>query len=803
MQRNSLVTLLIFAGAAVAQAQLPVTWIAPTDDIATSATSTTPTTGPTTQVAAARPCPLLRRSFKLDELPPHAKLQIVGLGHYELRINGRPVGDTLINQAWSQYDKAIYTQEFDIAALLQPGENVIGVLLGNSFWSVGPVNDAGRFSKTDAMPDYSAGRPYLLMVNAEIATRHDQHLRITTDDQWRWTDGPLTFSHIYAGEDYDARREIPGWDTPGFDASNWKAAKIVAAPAAKLSPLPGPSIKAFEAFAPANIANPGPGVHTYVFPQNCSSLLRFTVEGPAGATVRFKPCEYKDADGRVKFTYTWGTKKDIWHDYTLRGGGPESHQIMFCYVGAQFVEVTGAVPDQAANPGGKPVLKKIEMVSVRAANREVGEFTCNSDLQNAIDRLIDWSIRSNMSHVATDCPHREKNGWQEQNWHMARAVSYRFDDLAWLAKITHDIRDTQLPDGHVPTNCPNYLVGIPPHGYWNEAPEWGVAAVLLPWHMYEWYGDRDALRLNIDAMQRFTDYLASQAQDGVIKSNLGDWYDFGHGKGDGPSQWTPNEVSATAIWALAARTTADALDVLGSAAESAGGGRASKYRTMYEQIRGDFQRRFYDPATHTVINNGSCQAGTAAALCIDLIPPADRAAAVAAIVADLEKREYQQTTGEVLHVFLIRALAEAGRGDVLHKVYAREAPGSYGYMVKSGLTTLPESWDAKPGTGNSLNHMMLGHLLEWHFAYVAGIRQEPGSVGWKKILIAPQPGPLTHARAVFDSPVGRIVSDWSIKDGQFVLDAEIPAGVEAQAVLLDGATKPLNAGNNRLVSRVP
>jgi alpha-L-rhamnosidase len=531
---------------------------------------------------------------------------------------------------------------------------------------------------------------------------------------------------------------------------------------------------------------------TYVFPQNCSALLRFTVQGGAGATVRFKPCEYMEESGRVRFTYTWGTGKDIWQDYTLRGEGPESHQTLFCYAGAQYVQVEGAVPQGRANPEGLPVVRSLELVHVRADCDEVGRFECDSELQNGAHRIIDWSIRSNMSHFPTDCPHREKNCWLEQDWHMARALSYRYDVRDWFGVLCGHIRDTQLPDGHVPTNSPNYLVGVPPHGFWNEAPEWGIAAVLVPWHLYEWYGDARALEESFESARRYVDYLAGQAKDGIITSNLGDWYDYGHGKGNGPSRWTPNEVSATAIWALGARTLAQMAAVLGKEEEE------RRYRAMYERVRGDFLRHFYDAAAKTVKNNGSCQAAHSVALCAGLIPEEDRGAVLGAIAADLEQRGYQQTVGEVLQVFFVRALAEGGGGDVLHRVYAREERGGYGYMVKSGLTTLPESWSAEPGTGDSMNHFMLGHLVEWHFAYVAGIRQQEGSVGWRKVMIAPAPGELRSARAEFDSPAGRIVSAWEVSDGRFRLRAVVPRGSEARVVLPDGTEREIGAGEHEM-----
>ncbi len=753
-----------------------------------------PMIGPAT--ADAKPCPILRSVFRLPSQPSKGTVRVVGLGHYQLRLNGFQVGTSVINQAWSEFNKSIYTQEFDITRLLKAGENTFGVMLVNSFWRVGPTNDSKRYSKTDAMPDFSNGHPYLLWLEARIRLASGKDTNIVSGSHWRWTYGPLTFSHIYGGEDYDARLNPDGWDRAAFNDQSWQNVSVIPAPAAKLVPLPCPALKEFEVFQPKEVRPVGGGEYTYLFPQNCSALLRFTVSGKAGSRIRFKPCEYIDSTGHVRFTYTWGTNKDIWHDYTLRGSGDESHEVLFCYVGCQYVGVAGAVPAGSPNPDNLPVIRILELVHVRAANQMVGSFNSSSGMQNAAERLIDWSIRSNMSYVATDCPHREKNGWQEENWHMIRAISYRFDVHDWYLKILHDIRDTQLPDGLIPTNCPNYLVGIPPHGFWNEAPEWGIAGVLVPWHVYEWYGDTSALVVSFESMKRYVDYLSSQAKNGLITSNLGDWYDYGHGKGDGPSQWTPAQVSATAIWALGAKTVAQAAEVLHRQSD------IRRYDSLFNRIRLDFQKHFYDPTTNQIKNNGSCQAANATALCIGLIPEQGRAGAIQAIVDDLAKRGWQQTTGEVLHVFLIRALAENGRGDVLHKIYSREGPGSYGYMVHLGLTTLPESWEAKPGTGNSMNHFMLGQLMEWHFAYVAGIRQEPESIGWRKILIAPQPGPVKSASADFESPGGKIAVRWTQDHGTFQLTANVPDGMEASALMPDGSRHMLKAGENNLTSIV-
>jgi hypothetical protein len=186
------------------------------------------------------------------------------------------------------------------------------------------------------------------------------------------------------------------------------------------------------------------------------------------------------------------------------------------------------------------------------------------------------------------------------------------------------------------------------------------------------------------------------------------------------------------------------------------------------------------------------------ALCAEVVPSADRPALVEDMIADLRKRGWQQTPGDVGHVYFIRALAEAGRSDVLHRVYAREGLGSYGGILKKGLTSLPETWDAMMDGYQSLNHCMLGHVMEWFYGYVAGIRQQPGTAGWKHALIAPNPGPLTQAQATLMTPAGWIFSRWSVRDGKFLLEVQIPKGVSATALMPSGASQPLQVGAQEL-----
>ena len=721
--------------------------------------------------------PIFRKEFVVNGPIRRATLRIVGLGDYDARINGQRLADTGINQPWSQYEKTIYYRDFDITRQVQPGVNCVGVMLTNSFWH-NPVPPPGRYNKDG--PQRAAAEPLLLCAQIELETADSTH-HVGTDTTWRTAAGPIDFSHIFAGEDFDARRRHIGWDSPSFDDSQWQAVREAPAPAGSLVRQHWPPFQSQEHFAAQSVKQTAPGVYLYSFPQNCGAQLRVEIAGgKAGDRIRFQCGEHKNEQDRLFGAYIVGC--DL-----ITDGQPQTHQWLSFYLGMQFVEVSGAVSPEAANPQGLPVIRSLELVPVRTGLPEVGTFHCSSELYNQTHRLIDWAMRSNMSHVLTDCPHREKLGWLECAYLLAPTFQYRYDCRDWFDKILRDLRDAQEPSGRVLTVAPSYPAGRFPDMF-NWTVEWGAAAVLLPWRQYEWTGDPQTLRENFDMMRRFTDYIQSESQDGLAPGGLGDWYDYGHGQPPGPSRFTPTQLSATATWALCALTVARAADVLERPDE------AHRYRALHARIAADFQRHYQDPATRQLKHLGSPQCANAMALCADTGPSTDREFLVKGIVADLEQRQWQQTAGDVGHVYVIRALAEAGRSDVLHRVYARDGLGSYGGILAKGLTAMPETWDATMDGYQSLNHCMLGHVIEWFYGYVAGIRQQPGTVGWKHVLIAPQPGPLEHCEAALQTPAGRIAVRWQQHDGRFSLDAEIPPTVEATAVLPSGRSLPLHAG---------
>lgn len=722
--------------------------------------------------------PLFRGAFSLGV--PGSKVfirrataRVIGLGHYDLSINGKRQGDSILNQPWSQYDKTIYWQEFEVTDALRQGNNLVEIQLGNSFYRVAQP-PSGRYAKGDAMPDFSGENPYLLRAVIDITLVNGERVRAITDENWRWWVGPYSLSHIFAGEDYASR------PTPN-DGGGTKPI-VVAPPRADLRKMDWPVVRKMDNWYAKEIKNPKPGVWTYVFPQNTSAILKFWVKGKAGDRVKFRPSEAMNERGEsVQLNLHGG---DASCTYTLSSDRAEESEWRFWYHGFQFVEVTGAVPAGKPNPDNLPVLQSVQMVHVRTDNPQIGEFHTSSDLYNRTHNLVDWAMRSNMSYVMSDCPQREKLGWQEQVHLLFPTFAYRYDCQAWFHKIARDIRDAQLPDGRFVTVAPDYLM-LPPDNHYKFTVEWGASGVLMPWQAYQWYGDKRFLSENYEAMKRFTDWLSANSKDGLAPQGLGDWYDYGHGHGPGPSRFTPTDLTSTATWALCLDAVASSAEILGKKDD------AQRLQAEHSRVRQAFLAKFYDASKKQFKNSGSVQAGHAMALYANLVPEKDRASVLQAIIEELEKRGYQQTAGDIGHLYFIRTLAEAGRSDVLHRVYSRTGVGSYGGILAKGLTAMPETWDAITAGSNSLNHCMLGHVMEWFYGWVLGIRQAPGSVGWNHILIAPEPGPLASAKGGTSTPLGPIKVEWEKTGHDFQATIEIPKGAKA-TVTLPVTTRILN-----------
>lgn len=696
---------------------------------------------------------LLRKSFDAPRTVKRATAYVCGLGHYELHLNGRKVGNRLLEPAWTNYRKTCLYSTYDVTDRIQAGPNALGLLLGNGMYNV----VGGRYAKFTG----SFGPPKAI-VQLELEFIDGTSARILSDNSWKASESPITFSCIYGGEDYDARKEQPGWDTAQFtDNPRWTPVTLAPSPGGLLRSQMMQPIIVKKTIPP--IAQPRliPGGCIYDLGQNFSGWIRVTVQGPAGSTIRFIPAERLQGDRADQSTSGGPT----YFQYTLKGNGRETWSPRFSYTGFRYIRVEGATPAGPDAPANLPVIEHLEGQFLYPDVDTVGEFACSNNLLNRTHQIINQAILSNMKSVLTDCPHREKLGWLEEVHLMGPSIMFNYDVPALYAKIARDMAEAQLDTGLVPDIAPEYPVFA---GGFRDSPEWGSACVIAPWLVFQRYGDKQILADHYAMMQRYVAYLGAQSKDYLVSHGLGDWYDIGP-KQPGPSQNTPMAVTATIFYYHNATLLQQIATLLGKPDD------ARRYADLAAQIRSSFNQRFFHPDTHQYATGS--QTANAMALIFNLVDPDRRPLVLANLIKDIRNHANHTTAGDVGHLFVLRALADANRSDVIFDMASRTDHPSYGYQVEHGATSLTEAWDG-PTRGASQNHFMLGHIEEWFYRGLAGIHFD---------LALPQPitirpslvGDLTWARARYDSPLGRIVSDWKLDHGKLTLAVTIPANASA------------------------
>ena len=703
--------------------------------------------------------PQLRREFTATKPVKRAMAYICGLGQFEMFLNGEKVGDHFLDPAWTKFDKEAQYVAFDITGELRDGKNAVGVMLGNGYYHT----PHGRYLKLL----FSYGAPKMIC-KLQIEYADGTAQTVVSDDKWRASESPVTFSSIYGGEDYDASAVQPGWAEPGFDDRKWKKAVLTQGAGVKLIPQISEPLKVMERIPTVRRFRAANGNWVYDLGQNASGIVQLTVRAVTPQSIKLIPGELINDDSTVNQR---ASGAPFYHVYTARGdGSSETWHPQFTYYGFRYVEVEGAVPAGESNPGALPEVIDITGLHTRNSAAQVGTFTCSDPLFSKIHTLIDWAVRSNMASVLTDCPHREKLGWLEVTHLMGGSIQYRYDISRLYAKQVNDMRTAQHANGMVPTIAPQYVTFSPD---FIDTPEWGSAFVIIPWNLYEWYGDLAPLRDNYERMKRYVDYLGSRADNHIVAYGLGDWYDIGPDR-PGYAQLTSNGVTATAIYYQDVKILERVARLLGKEAD------VRKYAALASDIKRAFNEKFFDKKT--LKYDRDSQTANSIALHMDLVEPQYKAVVRQNLIDDIRRRGNALTAGDVGYRYVLRALEENDASEVIYDMNSRYDVPGYGYQLAHGATCLTESWQAYREVSN--NHCMLGHLMEWLYSGLGGIRQSPGSAGYKEIVIRPQVVGDIHSAAVsFRSPYGLIRSEWSDSPQQYRQRVEIPANTTALVYL--------------------
>jgi hypothetical protein len=728
----------------------------------------------TDAAAGSKPMPLLRKEFSVTGPFVRALLYVSGLGQYELRVNGSKAGNSELTPGWSNYRKTIFYDTYDVTPMLRPGSNAIGVMLGNGMYRV--LDTPGRYKKFVG----SFGPPQCIaQLHLELA--NGKSIDVVSDETWKTHAGPITFSSTYGGEDYDARREMNGWDHAGFDDSNWSPVVETDGPGGALRPDLAPPIRIMHTYTPIRRTEPKPGVLVYDLGQNFAGWPAITVSGPAAATVKLIPGELLNADRTVSQR---SSGEPQWFAYTLKGGAAEQWHPRFSYYGFRYVQVEGAADGTHPQPG-KPQLTALRGEAVHTSSEAIGSFTSSDDLLNRIHLLIVRAIENNAVSLFTDCPHREKLGWLEEAHLLAPSMLYDFDFSGLYAATARNIADTQKQDepnaGRVPEIAPQYVVFGVDGGIFDDSPEWGSTAVLAPWYVYERDGNLPALLSHIEVMRRYVDYLSTRADHNIVAYGLGDWYDIGPGE-PGVSKLTTSGVTATAIYYQDLRVLEKTLALAGRDDES------QAYAQKADAVRKDFNVRFFDAANHRY-DKGS-QTAQAMPLVVGLAPEDERENVLKALVDDIRAHENHVTAGDVGFHYVVDALLDGGRSDVLYDMLERTDTPSYGYQLAQGATALTEAWDANPSS--SQDHFMLGHAEEWFYRGLGGINVDLSAKEPRQLVLRPQlAGKLTSVETRYVSALGPVESNWKRGPAQTEYTFTIPANAAATVQLMSSSPAAL------------
>ncbi|MFD5574445.1 family 78 glycoside hydrolase catalytic domain [Streptomyces cadmiisoli] len=710
--------------------------------------------------------PLFTKDFTLPEGARSARFYLAGLGIHDARINGEPVGDAVLEPANTDFDDRVQYATYDVTQRLRRGANSLAVELGNGASNV--VSTADRYRKW-----YGNFSDPKLVAQLEVTLDDGSVRRISSGTDWRTTLGPTTSSNWYGGEDYDARREIPGWDEPGRDHSSWASAVALGRPGgaeepATLSARETEPVRVMETLKGTEV--PGAdGSRVFDLGRNIAGWPEITVTAPAGTAVRIYPAESLK-DGHA-FQSISNVGAPLWDTYTTKGGGrAETWHPRFSYHGFRYLELKGLPAGATVSVRGKVL---------HTDNTSAGTFTSSNELINGIHGLIRRAVQGNMMSILTDCPSREKLGWLEQNQLVFPTLAANYDMRSYLRKIVRDMADAQTSEGLIPSTVPDYveLAG----GYRNDA-NWGGAFVLVPWQLYTTYGDEETLRTYYPRMKQYVTFLEQKVAGGILDYGLGDWIT--------PDRTFPRAVAGTYGYWRVVDGLSRIARVLGEDDD------AALYREKADTSAKALSDKYYNPATGTF--GGGGHGAEALALDMGAVPEGERARLLDHFTQSVVAADHHLILGEISLPAAIRVLSEAGRDDIVYGIATRTTSPSYGYQVLAGNTTLGETWDGGPG--QSQNHFMLGAIDAWFTGRLAGIQQRPGSVGYRELLIDPAVvGDLTSAGGSYTTPYGTVRTKWSREGSTFRLEAVVPAGTTAEIHVPAGSGKVRADGGARLL----
>jgi alpha-L-rhamnosidase len=720
------------------------------------------------------PSPLFRKEFAVDKKIRKACLYICGLGYYEAFLNGEKVGNHVLDPAWTNFEQRTLYVTYDVTNLLNQGENAIGIMLGRGQYN--PLcNDIWGLSKS-AWID----QPKVIAL-LHIAFTDGTSADVITDNNWKTSGGPVVYDDTRHGELYDARLEQPGWSSPGFSETNWKYASVVTWNARVESQMM-PPVRCFAPLVPVKIYNKGKGITVYDIGKNIAGWARVKVRGPAGARVLVEYCEtpsdkelvpnltpsrlqYPIRDRHYAAFYDKCVNVRQQNGYILKGVGTETFECHFSYKGFQFIRVTaddGVIIEQTA---GIPVHTDVE---------SAGEFTCSNDIINKTQANAVNSMLNNYHSIATDCPHREKQGWTADNYMSAQAAMYNFNMASFYEKWLTDLAGTQSDAGGLGTVAPatNYDM--------NASTVWPAAIVFIPWDLYGFYADVQPMQKNYKVMNRFAKSSLQRQVEGkpeIIRDVLGDWLaplmvmnDTSRNNTMAPPEGFT--LYGTASHFLIVKRLSEINEILGQPLE------AKEMDDWAKRVAYSFNKEFFDEKSgtyHGDIQTEYRQSANIVPLEYGLVPKEKQEAVLYNLIQDLHAKGDRLSTGFLGTSALMEFLPVANP-ELAFKLATQENYPGWGYMIKQGANSMWESWDGY----DSRNHTPFCLISAYFYKFLAGIQIDYSAPGFRHIIINPSiVGDMNYVNAWHDALYGRIKSSWKRDQGKLIMEVTIPVNTTA------------------------
>ncbi|CAL1517745.1 family 78 glycoside hydrolase catalytic domain [Chitinophaga sp. MM2321] len=711
----------------------------------------------------------LRKEFSIDKKIATATAYISGMGLYELSLNGEKVGQDVLAPTVSEYNKKIFYNTYDITRQLQQGANCVGVVLGNGrFFAV--RNYHGQLNPLTGIGQAQYGLPKLLL-QIRILYTDSTVAWVNSDESWKVTDnGPILANNEFDGEEYDANKELAGWDKTGYNYQAWKGVNLMPSGKERIEAQPNENIRIKEVLNPITVHATPRGSYILDMGQNMVGWVAIKVKGEKGDTIRMRFAETMKGKDSIYLDNMRDAK--VTDKYILKGGGTESWEPRFTYHGFRFVEVEGL----RSKPDVKDFAGKVIYDDVAT----IGTFETANPTINTIFKNAYWTIRGNYRGMPTDCPQRdERVGWLGDRVISSYGESFLFDNSRLYAKWLDDIQDAQKENGSVPDIAPSF---------WDRYADnvtYPSAFILIPDMLRKQFGDTRSISKQYPAMKKWMLYMWNTYRDNdlVLKDNYGDWcvppesLDLIWSKD--PSRITDGGLLAAAYYYHCLGLMKNYADQLALPAD------AANFSNIAQKVRVAFNKKFYNPDKKSYANN--TVTANLLPLSFGMVPEGDKAAVFSNIRARLKEFDDHVNSGIIGGMWLMRGLTDNGAGELAYKLATNTTYPSWGYMITKGATTIWELWngDAANPMMNSGNHqMLLGDLLVWYYEYLAGIKTDDKEVAFKKIIMNPIfPEDLDFVNASLNTKYGIVKSAWKKTATGLEWNITIPANTTAVVTL--------------------